>query len=122
MPNEARIAIIDDDEAMRVALVGLVRSYGYEARGFAGGEDFLAAAALQDFDCIVTDIQMPGMSGIELKQALEARKSCVPVIMITARTDEGIETRVLATGARCLLRKPIVPGALLDHIAGALTD
>ena len=70
VPAEPLISIIDDDELMRRAVVALIRSAGYEARGFASAEEFLASGAVESFACIITDIQMPGMSGIELKQHL----------------------------------------------------
>ena len=78
VPAGNLISIIDDDKSMRGALVALVRSAGYDARGFASAVDFLASAAVQSFACIVTDIQMPGMSGIELKEHLTASQLPVP--------------------------------------------
>jgi FixJ family two-component response regulator len=116
----SRISIIEDDEAMRVALVGLMRSCGFQARDFVSAEDFLATDTSRDVDCIITDVQMPGMSGIDLKATLSARHCRVPVIMITARTDPGLEERVLASGAVCLLRKPFAPRTLIDCVTRVL--
>ena len=100
------ISIVDDDASMREALVGLVRSLGYEVRDFASAEDFLASNELDRFACAITDIQMPGMSGFELKRELSTRHDSLPVIMITARAEPGIEEKAMSSGATCFLRKP----------------
>jgi FixJ family two-component response regulator len=114
------IAIIDDDASMLNALVSLVRSFGYDADGFVSAEAFLGCGSLQGFACIVSDVQMPGMSGIELKQHLAACQCSTPVIMITARHDPGLEERALASGAACFLRKPVAADALIDCLERAL--
>jgi FixJ family two-component response regulator len=98
----------------------LVRSAGYDARGFASAVEFLASGTIQTFACIVTDIQMPGMSGIELKEHLTASKLPVPVIMITARDDPALEDAANASGAACFLRKPFEADALIRCIEDAL--
>lgn len=113
------IAIIDDDASLRLALVGLVRSLGYRADGFASAEDFLGGA-WRDSACIVTDIQMSGLSGIELKQRLAAEGGVAPVIMITARTETGLHERALASGALCVLKKPFAAEALIECLDKAL--
>src|SRR4051794_7599227 len=100
------ISIVDDDASMREALVGLVRSLGYEVRDFASAEDFLACNDLGKFACAITDIQMPGMNGFALKRALSTRHDSLPVIMITARAEPGIEETAMSSGATCFLRKP----------------
>jgi len=106
---------------MRTALVGLVRSLGYDVRGFASAEEFLDCGQVQSFACIVTDIQMPGMSGIELQQHLAARQCALPVIMITARHEPGLEERAIASGAAYFLRKPFDAETLVDCIEKVLT-
>jgi FixJ family two-component response regulator len=116
--SEPRITIIDDDDSLRAALVGLVRSLGYEAREFASAEEFLAASPVSD--CIVTDIQMPGLSGIDLKNELARMGDATPVIMITARGDAGIEQRARASGASCFLKKPFETSDLVSCIESAL--
>jgi FixJ family two-component response regulator len=116
--SDPRITIIDDDDSLRAALVGLVRSLGYNAREFASAEDFLAA--LPASDCIVTDIQMPGLSGIDLKNELVRNGDATPVIMITARGDAGIEQRARASGASCFLKKPFETSDLVSCIESAL--
>lgn len=106
MTAEQLISIVDDDASMREALVGLVRSLGYETRDFASAEDFLASNDLGQFTCAITDIQMPGMDGFELKHELSTRHSSLPVIMITARAEPGTEEKAMSSGATCFLRKP----------------
>ena len=105
---------------MRSAVVALVRSAGYDAHGFASAEEFLGSGTVEGFACIITDIQMPGMSGIELKQHLTASQCPVPVIMITARHDPGLEEKAIASGAACFLRKPFDADALFRCLEDAL--
>jgi FixJ family two-component response regulator len=116
------ISIIDDDESMRTALVGLIRSLGYDVRGFASAEEFLRHGRVQSFSCIITDIQMPGMSGIELQQHLTACQYSLPVIMITARHEAGLEERALASGAACFLRKPFEAQTLVSCLESVLKE
>lgn len=116
--SENLISVIDDDDSMRSALVGLLRSHGYDVTGYPTGEAFFAARPAAD--CIVTDIHMPGISGIELKQELTRRGDPTPVIMITARSDAGLEGRARASGAACFLRKPFDTGDLVRCIESAL--
>lgn len=118
MAADPLVSIIDDDDSLRTALVGLIRSFGYESAGFASAEEFLAAAPAPD--CIVTDIHMGGLSGIDLKDELVRRGDVTPVIMITARADAGLEQRARASGAACFLRKPFEAGELIRCIEGAL--
>jgi FixJ family two-component response regulator len=102
------------------AVVALVRSAGYEAHGFTSAEAFLGSGSVQNFACIITDIQMPGMGGIELKQHLAARQLPVPVIMITARSDPGLEEKALSNGAVRFLRKPFEADVLIGCLERAL--
>jgi FixJ family two-component response regulator len=114
------IAIVEDDESLRESLVGLVRSLGYRASSFASADLFLAAGEEASCDCIITDIQMPGTSGIELKQRLTAAGCTAPVIMITARTEAALHDRARASGAVCLLQKPFAAEALVSCLETAL--
>ena len=93
------ISIVDDDPSMRQMLVSLVRSLGYDARSFAFAEEFLASDDFERFACAITDIHMPGMSGFELMERLDALNGSLPVIMITARTEPDIEERAVSSGA-----------------------
>jgi FixJ family two-component response regulator len=118
--EDTLISIIDDDESLRSALVGLVRSLGYRASGFANAEDFLAADQARASSAIVTDIQMPGLSGIELKEKLTSQGCAAPVIMITGRAEPGLQERAFASGALCVLKKPFAAEALIDCLERAL--
>jgi FixJ family two-component response regulator len=114
------ISVVDDDESLRHALVALVRSMGFRSTAFASAEDFLAAPELQDTQCLVTDIQMPGMSGIDLRRMLTERGIVLPVIMITARTESGLQEKALASGAMFVLLKPFEADVLANCIEQAL--
>ena len=118
--GEPLIAVIDDDEPFRTALVESLCSLGYRARGFASAEEFLASSEENSCDCVITDIHMPGMSGLDLQRQLRARDWQVPVIMITARGEPGLEARVAASGAICLLKKPFGADALVGCLEKAL--
>ena len=113
------IAIIEDDEATRFALAGLMRAKGFTAQPFESAEHFLASES-ETPQCIVTDIQMPGLTGIELKIRLDALHWKVPVIMITAREEQRLHKQALESGAFCLLRKPFRAEALISCIERAL--
>ena len=122
MTNDHLISIVDDDPSMRAALVGLVRSLGHNVRAFASAEEFLASHELERFTCAITDIQMPGMNGFELKQQLSRRVSRMPVIMITARTEPDLEARAISSGVTCFLRKPFEAEKLADCLERILAD
>jgi FixJ family two-component response regulator len=119
--NDPVISIIDDDEATRSAVSELMRASGYSAVAYDSAENFLASDASGSSDCIITDIQMPGLTGIELKQRLEAGACATPVIMITARREERLLAQARASGAFCLLRKPFKASALIDCVRRALS-
>jgi len=118
--RERLIAVIDDDASFRVALVESLSSLGYSAHGFASAEEFIAGDGTEPYDCAITDIYMPGMSGFDLMRQLLARHSSLPVIMITADAEPGLEARVAAIGAVCLLRKPFEADALTDCLERAM--
>lgn len=120
MSNEMLVSVIDDDASLRRAIVSLVKSLGYNASGHASADEFLATDECDRARCIITDIQMPGTSGIDLKQILDARNSHIPVIMITARTEEALIERAHASGAMCLLRKPFEADTLAECLGRAL--
>jgi FixJ family two-component response regulator len=118
--SEPLIAVIDDDEPFRTALVESLYSLGYRARGFASAEEFFAASGESSCDCVITDVHMPGMSGLDLQRLLIARERRVPVIMITARGEPGLEAKAAASGAICLLRKPFGADVLIGYLEKAL--
>ena len=114
------IAVIDDDERFRMALVERLCSLGYRVRDFESAEGFIEEQCENSFDCIITDIHMPGMSGLDLMQLLAVRSPEVPVIMITALSEPELEVRVGASGAVFLLRKPLESNALISCLEAAL--
>jgi FixJ family two-component response regulator len=114
------ISIVDDDESVREALCGLLRSVGYAVSPFASAEEFLASDQLGSAECLVLDVRMPGMSGLELQRQLVANRYKIPVIMITAHEEEGMRARALSGGAGALLIKPFSEEALLHAIHSAL--
>ena len=119
MPPEKFISIVEDDESLRRALVGLLRSMGYKARGFGSAEAFLA---VRDSlcACVISDVQLPGLNGFEMARQMRELGYRVPLIMITARTEEGLAAQAEAIGAVCLLNKPFDTSELLDCVERAL--
>lgn len=112
------IAVIDDDAAVRVSLEGLVRSLGYRAAVFGSAEAYLDSGVRPD--CIISDVQMPGLSGIALKERLVAEGLEVPVILLTAFADEAARARAERAGATCFLAKPFKAQTLIDCLGRAL--
>lgn len=113
------VAVVDDEPAVRKALGRLLRTVGYEARQFAGAEDFLRALAGERFRCVILDLQMPGMSGLELQARPAFRDARVPAIVISARDDGATRAACLAAGALAYLTKPVDEGELLAAIRKA---
>jgi FixJ family two-component response regulator len=120
LSHDHLISVIDDDPSIVLAIAGLVRSLGYRASGHASAEAFLASGEAKSAECIITDIQMPGMSGIELKQHLAANNVTTPVIMITARTEVALLASARDNGAHCLLGKPFAADDLIQCLERAL--
>jgi FixJ family two-component response regulator len=118
--GEFTISVIDDDESFRTALVGLLRSLGYEAQGFTSAVEFINSGEEGSCDCIITDFCMPKMSGLDFIQLLTARGSTVPVIMVTGCSEPELEAKALAGGALCLLMKPFEDDALIGYLEQAL--
>jgi len=113
------VAIIDDDESVRVTTDSLVRSLGYIVHTFASAEEFLRSNRVDDFSCVITDVQMPGMSGVQLQDQLRDQGYRVPFIFFTAFPDENIRTRALAAGAICYLTKPFDGDSLIQCLQAA---
>jgi FixJ family two-component response regulator len=114
------ISIIDDDESMREATKGLVRSLGYEATVFQSAEDFLQSERADDTSCIITDIQMPGLSGLDLQDRLLAKGCTTPIIFITAFPHERARTKAIMAGACGFLSKPFDDEKLISCLDKAL--
>jgi len=116
------VAIVDDDESVRSALQGLMKSVGLPARAFASAEEFLASGEQGETGCLISDIRMPGMSGLELQTALKVGGWSVPIIFITAYADETVRRRALKAGALELLAKPFDEDALIASIRRVLEN
>lgn len=114
------IAIVDDDEAVREAISELLEVTGFASRCFDRADALLADPAIGDFDCIISDVRMPGIDGIELQQRLRGRGSDTPVIFITAAHDPVTRSRAFACGAHAFLTKPIADDIILAHLKTAL--
>jgi FixJ family two-component response regulator len=116
------IAVIDDDEPFRAALVELLGSTAFDAHGFASAEEFISSKDADAYDCIVTDIHLSGMSGIDLLRSLRSKPWSVPVILITAYMNPGLEANLESIDPICLLIKPFSPDALTACIEKAFKD
>jgi FixJ family two-component response regulator len=114
------ISIVDDDAAGREATQVLVRSLGYNAITFASAEDFLQSDRVHDTSCLITDLQMPGLNGIELQSLLLARGHRTPIIFVTAFPEERTRARALQAGAVGFLRKPLDEQRLINCLDQAL--
>jgi FixJ family two-component response regulator len=114
------ISIIDDDESVRLATAGLARSLGFIATAFESAEDFLRSSNLDDTSCLICDIQLPGMTGIELQDHLIAHGYQIPIILITAFPEERVRKRALETGAIGFFGKPFDSHAMIRCFDSAL--
>jgi FixJ family two-component response regulator len=114
------ISIVDDDESVRDALESLLKSVGYRTEVFASAEDFLRSGPHEETKCVILDIRMPGMSGLELQRRLVAAGSRVRIIFVTAHADEEGRARVVSAGAVACLRKPFNDDVLLRAVESAL--
>ena len=114
------IAIVDDDKAVRVATERLVRSLGYHAATFGSPDEFLNSEKIHDTSCLITDLHMPGLSGIDLQDLLIARGYRIPIIFITAYPDENVRIRAMKAGAIAFLSKPFNADHLLGYLERAL--
>ena len=119
-PGRIRVAVVDDEEAVRKALHRLFTAANCEGLSFATGVEFLDALAATAPDCLVLDLQMPGMTGLEVLERLSAARAGLPTIIITAHDEVGSEEQCLAAGAAAYLRKPLDGQVLLEAVAAAL--
>ena len=120
MPESPVISIVDDDLSVRVATRNLVRSLGYIAHTFASAAEFLQSPHVNDTSCVIADVHMPGISGVELQDLLIAQGRSVPMIFITAFPEESVRARVLKAGAIGFLGKPCSGPQLIECINTAL--
>jgi FixJ family two-component response regulator len=114
------VAIVDDDDLMRSALQGMLKSVGLRSQAFASAEEFLNSGQQRQTACLITDIRMPGMSGLELQAKLNAEHCRIPTIFITAHGDTKMRMQALRAGAVEFLAKPFDDDALLGSVRAAL--
>lgn len=118
--KQGLIAIVDDDDSVREATKGLMRSAGFAAEAFSSGEEFLRSTHLNSTACLVTDINMPGMSGLDLHRRVSALRKRIPTILITAYPNDTDRARALSEGVVCYLVKPFSNDQLFKCVRAAL--
>ena len=114
------IAVVDDDDAVRQATARLVQSVGYNTFTFPSAEEFLKSEKVRDTSCLITDVQMPGLSGLDLQERLITNGHRIPIIFITAHPDHIVRARAAKDETVCILAKPFRPDHLLDCVETAL--
>ncbi len=114
------ISIVDDDDSLRNSLNNLIRSVGFRAQGFSSAEAFLHSNQLHDTACLILDVRMPGMSGLDLQRQMVADNAQIPIVFITSHGDDNARTRALEAGAVAFLYKPFREEALFKAIDSAL--
>ena len=107
MPQHPLISIVEDDQPFRESMQKLLRALGYTVEAFPSAADFLASPLLPETACLVTDVQMPGMTGVDLHRHLIDAGYAIPTILVTAYPDEAVRKRALKNGAVCYLSKPV---------------
>jgi FixJ family two-component response regulator len=116
------VAIVDDDDSMRRALQGMLKSVGLRSQAFASAEEFLKSGQQQQTACLIADIRMPGILGLELQTTLNAEHCRIPTIFITAHGDARVRMQALRAGAVEFLAKPFDDGVLLESVRAALDN
>lgn len=114
------VSVVDDDESVRESLPDLLREFGFVVKAFSSAEEFLKSDCIEQTSCLILDIAMPGMTGLELQQELKIRRQKIPIVFITAQRDENVRARVLEQGAVDCLLKPFSDTALRDAVNAAL--
>jgi len=114
------ISVIDDDASVRAATNNLLGSHGYPVQTFASAEEFLQSPQLNESLCVIADVQMPAMGGLDLLTHMRAQGYAAPFIFITAFPDEGVRARAVKAGAICFLAKPFAGPALINCVETAL--
>jgi FixJ family two-component response regulator len=118
--KSTRISIVDDDASMREAINTLISSFGLSVDEFLSAEDFLKSGLVQSFDCLILDVKMPGLDGLELQRRLIAANISIPIVFITAHYSEDQRRIAMEAGAVAFLRKPFTEQELLDAIDASL--
>jgi len=119
-PSTKLIAVVDDDELVRLALQRLLKAAGFDVTVFGSAEDLLKSGQLPEIECLIADIRMPGMSGLDLQVKLKAEGCAIPIIFITAHGDEKMRLQAMRAGAVGFLAKPFNSDVLLDRLRAAL--
>ena len=119
MSTQTLITVVEDDEDVREALIGLMRSRGYSVTGFASAAEFLAQPDFRATSCLIADVHMPTMTGVELHRSLIAAGHKIPTVLVTAYPDESDRARVLSDGVVCYLRKPVDEQQLIRCLRAA---
>jgi FixJ family two-component response regulator len=119
---EHLIAVVDDDESVREAATNLFRSMGFAVQAFASAEEFLSSGSLERTSCLVLDVQMPGMGGLNLQSHLAATGRHIPIVFVTGYPDDRVRSTALQSGAVCFLIKPFNEGDLLDGLRSVLGE
>jgi FixJ family two-component response regulator len=122
MQSEAVISIVDDDDAVRSGIECLLKSLDYTVHTFASAEEFLKSSQLHQTSCVISDVRMPGLSGIDLQALLHAEGHHIPVIFITAHPDEHTRERAMRAGAVCFMNKPMSEADLIHCLDRALKN
>ena len=120
MSTVSVISVVDDDASVRAATSKFLKSHGYSVQAFSSAEHFLESGRLNDTSCVIADLQMPGMSGLELLTMMRAQRYAVPFIFITAFPDEATRARTLRAGPICFLSKPFAGPTLINCLGAAL--
>jgi FixJ family two-component response regulator len=120
MPRVPLISIVDDDDAVRNSLDDLIRSIGFGTQGFSSADAFLSSNQARDTACLILDVRMPGMNGIDLQRQIVAANWRIPIIFITSHADDDARARALKAGAVAFLYKPFREEELLDALDAAL--
>ena len=119
MPSRPLVSVVDDDLSVRESLPDLLETFGFSVRAFASAEDFLTSDCVDQTECLVLDIAMPGMTGPELQKEM-ARRRKLPIVFITADADDATRSRLIDAGAVDCLLKPLSESSLLGAINAAL--
>lgn len=120
--ERALVAVVDDDESVRESLPDLLNEFGFQTRAFSSAEQFLSSGSLEQTRCLILDVVMQGMTGLELQRKLNDGERRIPIIFITAQKDREIQDRALEQGAVSFLFKPFSDTALLDALKKAVQE
>jgi FixJ family two-component response regulator len=122
MPKRSLVSIVEDDQFFRESMKRLMRSLGHRVETFASATDFLASPRLAETACLIADVNMPVMTGIELYRHLKGSDNAMPTILVTAYGDDDVEARALRDGVICYLRKPVDEKHLKECLLAALAQ